>query len=99
MEEKVERYLREEKGITDGIVREMLKRKVLKYQDIAGEFERWLELREYDEEGLKIQGYGAVEIYEMAPWLDGIGVFNLLVALRDEPEETKKTITEGLAIK
>jgi len=98
MEEEIERYLREERGITSDVVRQRLREKVMKYDDIAGEFGRWLERREY-KEGVKIEGYTARGIYELAPKLDGIGVFNFLVTLRDDPEGARKIIQEGFVVR
>lgn len=98
MEERIERYLREERGVTSEVVRRKLREKVMKYDDIAQEFARWLERREY-EEGLEIGGYTARGIYELAPRLDGIGVFNFLVTLRDDPEGAEEMIGEGFRVR
>ncbi len=98
MEERIERYLREERRVESGVVRGMLRKKVMKYDDIAGEFEKWLETRVY-EDGVGIGVYTAKKIHEMAPQLDGIGVFNFLVTLRDSPEEAMKYIDDGFAVK
>lgn len=95
MQEKVERYLRDEKQVESAIVREKLWQKVSKYEDILQEFLRWLEVREYAEDGVEVEGYRAREIYEMAAKMDGIGVFNFLVTLRDEPEVARGIIEEG----
>lgn len=51
MEGRIQRYLREEKGIESAVVSQRLMEKVLKYEDIAQEFGRWLETREYEEGG------------------------------------------------
>lgn len=99
MEERIERYLREERGVESEVVREMLREKVMKYDDIAEEFGKWLEKRVYEENGVESGGYTAKRIHEMAPQLDGIGVFNFLVTLRDEPEEAKRFIDEGFVVK
>ena len=98
MEERIEGYLRDEKKVESSVVREMLRKKVMKYDDIASEFLQWLETRGYDENGLEVGGYTAKKIVELAPRLDGIGVFNFLVTLRDDPEEAKKYITEGFRV-
>lgn len=97
MEEKIERYLRSEKNVESALVREMLCRKVMKHDDIAGWFAEWLETRKYVDD-MKAGGYTAEDIYKIAPWLDGIGVFNFLVTLRDDPDDAKKIISEGFVI-
>ena len=51
------------------------------------------------EGGVEVDGYRAQDIYEMAPMLDGIGVFNFLVTLRDDPEEGEKMIEEGFRVR
>lgn len=94
MEAKIEQYLEEEKGIASEVVREMTVQKVTKYADIAEEFARWLETRTY-EGTAEAGGYTARQIYEMAPQLDGIGVFNFMVTLRDDPETAQEIMRAG----
>lgn len=98
MEEKIEQYLRDERGVASDAVRQRLREKVMKYDDIAGEFGRWLEKRGY-ESGVEVEGYTAQGIYKLAPQLDGIGVFNFLVTLRDDPEGAKEMIREGFVVR
>lgn len=98
MEERIEKYLVEERGVKSDVVRGMLREKVMKYDDIAEEFNRWLETRVY-EDGVGIGVYTARKIHEMTSRLDGIGVFNFLVTLRDDPEEAKRFIDEGFVVK
>lgn len=98
MEEKIEEYLRGERQVESEVVREKLRQKVMKYADIAQEFETWLAEREY-RDGVEVQGYSAKKISEIAPGLSGIGVYNFLVTLRDDPEEAKKIIDEGFMVK
>lgn len=98
MEERIERYLIDEKGVESEIVRQKLREKVMKYDDIVAEFDEWLDERRYRKEGIKVAGYGASDIYKMAPMLDGVGVFNFLVTLRDEPEEAERIIESGFVV-
>lgn len=98
MEEKIEKYLIEERGIESEVVREKLRGKVMKYDDIAQEFQQWLDEREF-RDGVNVEGYTAKSVSEMAPMLEGIGVYNFLVTLRDNPEEGKRIIDEGFMIK
>ncbi len=98
MEEKIEKYLVEEKKVESEVVRQRLRQKVMKYDDIAAEFVKWLETRNYDDMLVEIGGYTAKKIYTMAPMLDGIGVFNFLVTLRDDPEGAKEIIKEGFVV-
>lgn len=98
MEERIERYLVGERKVESAVVRKILQDKVMKYDDIAKEFVRWLETREY-EDGIEIEGYTAKKIHEIALHLDGIGVYNFLVALRDDLVGARKIIDEGFVIK
>ncbi len=99
METKIDNYLREEKQIDSELVREMLIKKITKYDDILQEFIQWLEARSYEHARVVIDGYNAQKIYELAPQLDGIGVYNFLVTLRDEPQEAQAIINEGFIAK
>lgn len=99
METKIDNYLREEKQIDSELVREMLIKKITKHDDILQEFMQWLEARNYEHAQVVIDGYNAQKIYELAPQLDGIGVYNFLVTLRDEPQEAQAIIDEGFIAK
>ena len=96
---KINDYLINEKGVKSEVVRKMLTEKVLKYDDIAKDFLRWLEVRNYDEAEVEVEHWTAKRIYNEAPILDGIGVFNFLVTLREEPEEAEKIIEEGFVVR
>ena len=48
---------------------------------------------------LEVNGYTAGDICGMAPLLDGIGVYNFLVDLRDNPEAAQKAIDSGFVVK
>lgn len=95
MEEKLERYLTDECQVKSPVVRSILQEKITRHDDIAEEFETWLETRKYRGGRLEVGGYTAEKIHELAPGLNGIGVYNFLVTLRDNPEEAKRIINEG----
>lgn len=69
--------------------------KLSKYDDIKSEFETWIDTQEYSADGIKIEGYNAAKISELAPFMNGVGVYNFLVTLRDDPVLAKQTIAEG----
>ena len=95
MEPKVIHYLIHEKHCSDAQIESAL-RKITKYDDIYQEFLAWLEQRNYQTPTqVTVEGYSAQDIYDKANFLDGIGVYNLLVDLRDEPERVKQYIAEG----
>lgn len=99
MEETVNNYLITEKKLESEIARKVILANILKYNDIANEFMQWLETRTYRDDGLEVMGCTAQDIYAMAPFLDGIGVYNFLVTLRDNPERGQEIIKSGFIIK
>lgn len=91
----LEKYLVTELKVTGGLMFMMMD-KIKKYDDIYDEFCCWLEKRNYDKENsVEVAGYTAKQIFELNPKLDGIGVYNFLVTLREEPERAKKYIESG----
>ena len=67
-----------------------------KHNDICVELETWLEKKEYPSENpLTIEGYTAEALSKLAPFMDGVGVYNFMVSLREHPDNAKKIITEG----
>ena len=67
-----------------------------KYSDIRAELEKWIEKKDYPQENpLTIEGYTAGMISRLAPFMDGVGVYNFLVTLRERPENGKHIIAEG----
>ncbi|HBN83238.1 MAG TPA: hypothetical protein DDZ89_05285 [Clostridiales bacterium] len=60
----------------------------------------WLNTGKYQEENpIKVEGYSAHDIVELANFLDGAGVFNFLITLRERPEKAKGYIKDGFKIK
>lgn len=97
--EKILSYLIDEKSCTE-VVAEQVAAKLTKYNDIKAEFLRWLETGKYPtEDAIAVNGYTAAKISEIAPVLDGAGVYNFLVTLRDNPEEARRIIAEGFVAK
>lgn len=76
---------------------ERLCEKVLKYTDIGNEFLEWLTKRDYSKVSnpISVGGYSARGIHELDPNLTGIGVYNFLVTLRDNPSLAKEIIKSG----
>ena len=67
-----------------------------KYNDIRTELEKWIDKQEYTNENpVKVEGYTAEMISKLAPFMDGVGVYNFLVTLRERPENGKRIIAEG----
>ena len=92
-------YLIKEKRCESKVVAPMMLAKVSKYEGIRREFEEWLAKRQYRKDGaMEVDGWTAERVAKEAPALDGIGAFNFLVTLRDEPEVAKEIIAKGFAI-
>jgi hypothetical protein len=67
-----------------------------KYDDICAELELWIESQEYPKSiPLTVEGYTAEAISKLAPFMDGVGVYNFLVTLRERPDNAKRIIAEG----
>lgn len=93
--ELIRKYLEEEKKMSPVILERTIA-KLERHADIVEEFKLWIETKEYKTDTpLQIEGYTAEDIFKMAPFLDGLGVFNFLVTLREQPEEAKAQISAG----
>lgn len=73
---------------------ERLFKKVSKYEDIYSEFLSWIDNRKYTN-GIIVEDYSSEQIHELAPSLSGIGVYNFMVTLRDNPELAREIIQSG----
>ena len=66
------------------------------HDDIRAELELWIEMQEYLQTNpLTIEGYTAEAIAKLAPFMDGVGVYNFMVSLRERPDNAKRIIAEG----
>ena len=66
------------------------------HDDIRAELEKWIEKREYPQENsIIVEGYTADAISRLAPFMDGVGVYNFLITLRERPNNGKRIIAEG----
>jgi len=67
-----------------------------RHNDIYAELEKWIEQRVYPQNNpLSVEGYTAEAIAKLAPFMDGVGVYNFLITLRERPENGKRIIAEG----
>ena len=69
--------------------------KLCKYEDIKTEFIQWTENGQYPDNGIVIEGYSAKKISEIADFMSGVGVYNFMVTLRDNPEFGLESIKNG----
>lgn len=69
-------------------------------QDIAKEFEHWIQTQEYLVENcVMIEGYTAEKISKLSEFMDGEGAFSLLIQLRENPKKALRRIKEGFVMK
>ncbi|WP_405347601.1 hypothetical protein [Ruminococcus sp.] len=88
-------YLMTERTLTP-VIAQRLSKKLSKYDDIKEAFLQWLDNRDFSTANTpEINGYTPVKIHDLAPFLDGAGVYGFMVTLRDNPEEAIKTIQNG----
>lgn len=95
-EDLIKQYLVYELGYAE-MPAEVLYDKITKYDDIKAEFVRWLKERNYEaEEPVVVEGYNALAVADVFADLSGIGVYNVLVDLREHPKEMAAMIAERL---
>jgi len=67
-----------------------------KHNDICAELEKWIKQRKYPQDDpIVIEGYSAEAISKLATFMDGVGVYNFMVTLRERPDNAKRIIAEG----
>jgi len=67
-----------------------------RHSDIRVELEHWIDKKEYPSENpISINGYTAEKIALLAPFMDGVGVYNFMITLRERPENAEKIIAAG----
>ena len=70
--------------------------KIRKYDDIYQDFCKWLQTRNYDYKNpLVVNGYTAKQIFELNPKLDGIGIYNFLITIRENHDVAMSYIKSG----
>lgn len=80
----------------------LLKQKMIKFQrnaDIMREFEYWIEYKQYQNNGLSVEGYTAQSLAELSAYTDGEAAFMLLIELRETPERALRRIRNGFKVK
>ena len=99
MNHSIEKYFIKEKNLPKNIYG-MYYSNISRHEDIREEFDEWVQNRLYRKEGaVKVEGYTAEMIYQMAPFLDGVGVFNFLVTLKERPVVGLRIIKKGFLVK
>lgn len=93
--EMIRRYLIDERCQTPEAADKILA-PLEKHEDICSELVNWIIQRKFTQDSpLAIEGYTAQMISDLAPFMDGVGVYNFLVTLRERPDNAKRIISEG----
>lgn len=96
---KITTYFIQKKKMTPAVAM-VLAKSLEKYDDIKNEFIYWIDNNcFYSDNVISVNGYTAKDIHEMAPHLDGAGVYNFMVTLRDKPEKAQEYIDNGFPTK
>jgi len=92
--EKIVNYLVKERSQKQEVAAKIAS-PIKKHDDIRAELEKWIEWREYPQDNpLTVEGYPAEMISKLAPFMDGVGVYNFMVTLRERPDNGKRIIAE-----
>ncbi len=71
----------------------------MEHPDICLEFEKWIISGEYvTENPVTVEGYTAKDIALAAEFMTGLGVYNFLITLREDPQIALTYINEGFPI-
>jgi len=93
--EKIIDYLINERKQKPQVV-EKVTASFVRHDDIRKELENWLEQRSYPQDNpISVEGYTAEAVSKLAPFMDGVGVYNFLITLRERPDNGKRIIAEG----
>lgn len=99
MNEQIKKYIEEELKIENEKVVADVFEKITRYDDICNEFLKWLEQRNFEfDDPIVVEGYTAKDIKKLAPFMEGIGVYNFLITLREKPGLGKRFILEGFPV-
>lgn len=93
--DKIYEYFTNELEVTERVAN-LLFNKITKHDDIYVSFLKWLDTRDYllcDD--IEVEGFTANIIKQKFPFFEGIGVFNILVDLRDNTQKTLEAIEKG----
>lgn len=97
--ERIVTYFMEQKQMTS-VVAKVLAKKLVKYEDIKKEFYNWIITNSFEcNDPVEVNGYTAQKVHDLAPQLDGSGVYSFLVTMRDKPEKAQEYINKGFPIK
>ncbi len=95
----IKNYLTNERKLTPALAERYLIR-FENHWDIALEFSRWISSRSFVfDDPVIVCGYSAEDIHKLAPFLDGMGVYNFLISLREDYKEAKQIIDSGFSRK
>ncbi|MBR3180805.1 hypothetical protein IKF63_01870 [Candidatus Saccharibacteria bacterium] len=94
-------YILAEENPDEDVANQLLL-KVSKYNDIFREFLLWIDSRTFPPQNVAIPvksgNYTAKDIHDLNPKFSGLGVYNFLVTLRDNPAFAETAIKSGFPV-
>ena len=98
MSKIIRKYYEENKA--PGFMVKQKLRKFDEHQDIAAEFENWIQDGNYKSvDAITVEGYTAKQLSETSKYLNGEGAFMMLIELRENPKKALKQIDKGIKVK
>ena len=93
--DKILSYLIEERNVKPATANNICSA-FKRHDDIRAELEHWIDTKIFPQESpIIINGYTAENVAGLAPFMDGVGVYNFMVTLRERPENAEKMIAAG----
>jgi hypothetical protein len=93
----IKRYLTDTLKQNENVAIEM-ESKLSRHLDILPELEEWIATGGFRQTNpIRVSGYSAEDISKLAPFMNGVGVYNFLVTLRERPEIGLEIIGRGFA--
>lgn len=95
--ERIREYA-EQLGLSEVTIQQRMA-EFARHADLAEEFEAWIRQGQgIFPNGIKVEGYTAKKINELAPFMNGVGVYNFLINLRENPKIALGYIEEGFPV-
>jgi len=93
--EKILNYLTEIRNVKPTVATKICS-SFEQHNDILSELYYWIDTQMFPQDNpIIINGYTAEKIASLAPFMDGVGVYNFMITLRERPEYAEKTIADG----
>jgi hypothetical protein len=93
--EKILSYLTEARNVKPEVAKKICAA-FERHDDIRTELESWIDTKAFPQDSpMIINGYTAEKVAGLAPFMDGVGVYNFMITLRERPDNAEKIIAAG----